>query len=231
MPAMWMGPFARWTPPRAIAIAATGAALVGAAGPARAEDAPLVAPLTTDDALALDRGEVVKRPFDPDLPGGVHVGGLSYAVIAAEPADVWRALLDVTSYRTMLPLTMEAREVGRAGDERWVVLRHGVRWASIEYTAHVVPGPDRTVRFWLDPRHPHEVDDAWGFFRVEPWPGGRTLLAYGAVVDLGGGFAGLFFKEKIRRHALETPRLVRRFVEAHRAPAGVAVAPRVPLAP
>lgn len=226
-----MRPLARSAPPRAVAIALLGAAAALAPASARAEPAPLVPPLSADDALALDRGEVVKRPFDPDLPGGVLVGGLSYAVIAADPADVWRALLDVTSYRSLLPLTMEAREVARRGDERWVVLRHGVRWASVEYTAHVVPGPDRTVRFWLDPTHPHEVDDAWGFFRVEPWPGGRALLSYGAVVDLGGGFAGLLFKEKIRRHALETPRLVRRYVEQRRAPAALAAAPRVPLAP
>ena len=37
------------------------------------------------EQAALDRGEVVKRPYDPDVPGGAHVGGLSYAVIQARP--------------------------------------------------------------------------------------------------------------------------------------------------
>jgi carbon monoxide dehydrogenase subunit G len=204
--------------PRPTARLALAAAMIGLASapPARAEDAPEVAPFSPAELAGLDHGDVVKRPLELDLPGGIHVAGLSYAVIAAPPAAVWSALLDARTYLAILPLTMEAREVDRRGDERWVVLRHGVRWASVAYTAHVVPTPeDGTVRFWLDPDRPHEVDDAWGFFRVEARSDGRTLLSYGAVVDLGHGFAGLFFKEKIRRHALETPRLLRRWVEEH----------------
>ena len=52
-----------------------------------------------------------------------------------------------------------------------------------------------------------------GFFRVDPLEGGRSLISYGAVVNLGFGFAQLLFEEKIKRYALDTPRLLRRYVE------------------
>jgi hypothetical protein len=214
---MWMGVLAGIGPRRSSAsgrgggwlAASLAVATLLAAAPARADR------LTPAELGALERGDVVKRAIDPDLPGGAHVGGLSYAVVQAPPEAVTRALLDVNTYRWILPLTVEAREVARAGSDRWVVIKHGGRFGSVEYTALVRPCADGTIRFWLDPEYPHEVDGAWGFFRVEPRADGKALLSYGAVVDLGDGIAGLFFKDKIRRYALETPRLVRRWVEDH----------------
>lgn len=171
--------------------------------------------LSAEERLALEQGDVVKRPYDPDLPGGGYLGCLSYAVIRAPPEAVTRALLDATTYRAILPLTLAAHEVARRGQDRWVHLEQGGRLGTVEYTALVRPSDDGTVRFWLDPDYPHDIDDAWGFFGVEGRPDGRTLLSYGAVVELGHGFVWLLFRERIRRYALETPRLVRRWVEDH----------------
>lgn len=207
---MEVGGSARLARRRFVLVAAAACVAVATFAPCARAQA-----LSADERLALERGDVVKRAYDPDLPGGGYVGCLSYVVIRAPPDAVTRALLDATTYRATLPLTLAAYQVARRGQDRWVYLEQGGRLGTVEYTALVRPSDDGTVRFWLDPDYPHDVDDAWGFFRVEARPDGRTLLSYGAVVELGHGLVWLLFRERIRRHALETPRLVRRWVEDH----------------
>ena len=43
---------------------------------------------------------------------------------------------------------------------------------------------EHEVRFWMDPRRAHDIEDAWGFLRTEALPDGRTLLTYGVLIDM-----------------------------------------------
>lgn len=172
--------------------------------------------LTDGEKARLDRGEVVTRTFDVDLPGGDYMGGLAYVVIPAPPAEVMAIFLDPASYGRIFPLTQEARLAGRAGDDWFVYIRQGGRRASGEYTVRVRRETPSLVRFWMDPGRPHDIGDCWGFFRVDPAGDGRTLLTYGALLHLEFGVIKLLFAEKIRSYALETPALVRRYVEERR---------------
>jgi hypothetical protein len=172
--------------------------------------------LTPAEKERLDRGEVVTRTFDVDLPGGEYIGGLAYVIIPAPPAEVMSIFLDPNSYGHIFPLTQEARVAGRAGDDWFVYIRQGGRRASGEYTVRVRRETPSLVRFWMDPGRPHDIGDCWGFFRVDPTKDGRTLLTYGALLHLEFGVIKLLFQEKIRAYALETPALVRRYVEERR---------------
>jgi hypothetical protein len=72
------------------------------------------------------------------------------------------------------------------------------------------------ARFWLDPTRPHGIDDAWGFFRYEPFvtPSGEehVLLTYGVLVDVGPGIVRELFESRLRTALLSVPQLVRRQV-------------------
>jgi hypothetical protein len=70
------------------------------------------------------------------------------------------------------------------------------------------------IRFWLDPHFSHNIADASGFFHVET-VGEKTLLTYLVMVDLGPGFWGQMFEGRVRRAALSTPLLVKKYVESH----------------
>jgi hypothetical protein len=71
------------------------------------------------------------------------------------------------------------------------------------------------IRFWLDHRFAHDIADASGFFHVEA-VGEKTRLTYLVMVDLGAGVFGQMFEGRIRRAALSTPLLVKRYVESQK---------------
>ena len=169
--------------------------------------------LTMDEEKRLARGEVVKRTFDIDLSHGDYIGGLGYVIISAAPSEVLAALLEPSSYKHIFTLTQEARLEARDGEDLIIYLRQGSKKVSGEYSVRARRESLSLVRFWLDPSRPHDIGDLWGFFRMDPHPGGKTLLTYGALLHLEFGVIKLLFQEKIRNYALETPERLRLFVE------------------
>lgn len=169
--------------------------------------------LTADEEKRLAQGEVVKRTFDVDLPQGDFIGGLGYVIISAPPSVVLAALLEPSSYLHIFTLTQEARLVAREGEDLIIYLRQGGKKVSGEYSVRARRETQSLVRFWLEPSRPHDIADLWGFFRMDPYPGGKTLLTYGALLHLEFGVIKLLFQEKIRHYALETPARLRAFVE------------------
>jgi hypothetical protein len=169
--------------------------------------------LSAEERVQLARGDVVRRPIDVELAEGPYFGGIAYAVVDVPPAEVMRVLLDISAYRAILPLTLEAREVGRKGDNRLVFFRHGTRVGSASYTAIVRRQSPSVVRFWLAPEFPHEIEDSWGYFRVEAFPEGRTLVTYAALLRLEFGVIRMLFSERIRTYAMNMPLLLRRYLE------------------
>lgn len=169
--------------------------------------------LTAGEEKRLASGEVVKRTFDVDLPQGDFVGGIAYVIISAPPSEVLAVLLEPSSYKHIFALTQEARLLAREGDDLIIYLRQGGKSISGEYAVRARRETQSLVRFWLEPSRPHDIADCWGFFRLDPVPGGKTLLTYGALLHLEFGVMKLLFQEKIRGYALETPARLRAFVE------------------
>jgi carbon monoxide dehydrogenase subunit G len=181
--------------------------------------------LTEAEMAKLDAGHMVVRPENVERAGRRYIGGVSYIMIDAPAEQVIGVLDDVRTYREILPRTRSVRwlGIGRDGDTL-VELEQGNSLAHGKYAVRIRrdrrdPTPSSAlIRFWLDPRHPHDIVDASGFFHVET-VGERTRLTYLVMVDVGAGFWGQMFEGRIRRAALSTPALVKKYVESHPAPA------------
>ncbi|AKV02467.1 hypothetical protein AKJ09_09130 [Labilithrix luteola] len=177
--------------------------------------------LSADEAARLQRGETIIREQTWSRGDRRYVGGLTYTVVDVGASELSAVLEDVDAYRRVLPKTKQARLVGMSGNDRLVEVVQGNALVQATYTMRVrsepvAPSGQREVRFWLEPTLPHEIDDAWGFFRVEPFIGEngnpRVLLTYGVLVDVGAGIVRDLFEERVRSALLSVPQLVRRYV-------------------
>jgi len=175
--------------------------------------------LSPGEIRALQSGRLVAREDVQNRGGRRYVGGVSYIVIDAPPMQVTSVLDDVRAYREILPRTRSVRWIGlsRTGDsilelEQGTSLVHGSYAVRVH---HQSQGEGALIRFWLDKSFRHDINDAGGFFRVEPFAD-KTLLTYVVMVDLGDGLFVSLFEGRVRRAALSTPSLVKAYVESHR---------------
>jgi hypothetical protein len=193
------------TPIAALLALATAAAIALGPRPARADA------LTAAESLRLARGETVVRKQSLEQGSRRYVGGVAYAVVDAPADDLSARLASVDAWRHILPRTRSARWVGSAAGDHLVEMTHGTPLLGATYTLRV-RREGRGLRFWLDADRPHDIEDAWGFLRAEDAPGGRTLIVYGILIDMGPGMLRDLFEERVRDAALTVPDRVRGWV-------------------
>ena len=196
-----------------LALSSSAAALTG-----KRAVSPPEAPLTARDREELLGGSMVSRPQRFEHAGGRYVGGVSYQVVDARPEIVLAALSDVTNWPRALPKTKSARLVDSVDGLTRVELVQGSKLINARYAVVIERADAETIRFWLDPSRPHDIRDVWGFFRVQAFPGGRSLITVGAALDLGDGIARALFEDKIARMMLHAPRKIRSFIEPRTEP-------------
>jgi hypothetical protein len=173
------------------------------------------AAFTSQERDVLLAGGLVSRPvrFARGVEG-FYVGGISYQIVQATPAEVMAALVDVDGLPNVLPRTKRAALVPGTGTRARVDLVQGGGMFEAKYTVHVEQSPDRDeLRFWMDPSRPHDVKDVWGFFRVRPFGTDHSLVTVGAVLDLGPGIVRALFEDKIQDIILSSPATIKRYVE------------------
>jgi hypothetical protein len=191
---------------RLIGIAAVAAlALAAVPGVARADG------LSRGETDRLLRGDTVARTQQVRRGARRYVGGVTYTIVEAGIADLASLLDDVRSWRRFLPKTRDAQRVGAVGGDSLVEITHGSPLVKVAYTLRV-QREGSVVRFWMDPSRSHDIEDAWGFFRAEPMPDGRTLLTYGILIDMGDGLLRDMFEDRVQELALEVPDNVRQVV-------------------
>jgi hypothetical protein len=171
------------------------------------------APLSSHEQEALHAGVMVSRALRFQQEGGRYVGGVSYQVVDARPELVLAALSDVANWPEALPRTKSARLLKAKDGLSRVELVQGGSLVEARYTVMLARADADTIRFWLDPSAPHDIQDVFGFFRVQPLPGGRSLITVGAALDLGDGIARMLFEDKIAGMLLRAPHKIRQFVE------------------
>lgn len=172
-------------------------------------------PLSRDERAALASRELVARPLRFERgASGRYVGGVSYQVMRAEPMEVLLALADAASLPQALPSTHSATMVSREGTRAKIELVQGKSPFLARYTIVLEQAEGgNAIRFWLDPTRPHDIKDVWGFFRVEPFGPGKSLVTVAAAIDLGPGLARALFEDRVQRTILRTPTRIRAFVE------------------
>jgi hypothetical protein len=191
----------------ALALAASAQAEPGDAAAAKVRPS-----FTLHERSALHAGQMVSRELRFEQSGGHYVGGVSYQVVDAQPELVLAALSDVSNWPEALPRTKSARLLGSVNGVSRVELVQGGSFVDARYTVMLERADAETIRFWLDPSQPHDIRDVWGFFRIQPAPGGRSLITVGAALDLGDGLSRLF-EDKIASMMLRAPHKIRDFVE------------------
>lgn len=164
--------------------------------------------LNTVEVDRLLRGDCVART--QELHRGIrrYVGGVAYKILDAAPEDLASLLDDVGEWGRFLPKTRDAHRVGAIGTDPLVQITHGSALVQVGYTLRV-HRDGSSVRFWMDPARPHDIEDVWGFFRAEPMGDGRTLVTYGILIDMGDGILRDMFEDRVRELALEVPDRVR----------------------
>ncbi|MDD9942564.1 MAG: SRPBCC family protein [Myxococcales bacterium] len=170
---------------------------------------------TVEERRALAAGELVTRPMERQAGHLDLIGGSAWQVINAPPAIVFRALLDTPRYPRMMPQVVEARRVeGPRASPRTIFMRQGAGPIGVSYYLNVrVDRERRDIRFRMDTGRPHDLRAAWGSYSVRAYPGGRTLLAYGVMADLGRGMLRVLVRETVHVWMLKVPWTVKRFVE------------------
>jgi hypothetical protein len=181
-------------------------ALLGAGRTARADS------LSEAEMRRLLRGETVERAQSLERGDRRYVGGLAYVVVDTALDGLSPILSNVDDWRRILPSARSARRVGELGGDTLVEMTHGSALLQAKYTMRV-HREDHEVRFWMDPRRFHDIEDAWGFLRAEPMADGRTLVVYGILIDMGPGLLRDLFEGTVRRLALSVPARVRAFAE------------------
>jgi hypothetical protein len=193
----------------ALAVAWVAAVQSAAAAPERDDVA-----FEPNERRALLAGERVERPLEFIRGRGQYVGGVSYQLLRTPPEQVLLALRSAENLAKMLPRTRSARLVSRDANLAWIELRQGPSPFVAEYTVLLERDEQGDeVRFWLDPRYDHDIEDVWGFIRVREFGLDRTLLSVGAVVDLGPGLTRALFEEKVQAVILSSVSTIRDFVE------------------
>lgn len=182
---------------------------------------PLPVPLglSEEQHRTLRAGGRVEQFVELERGGQRYVGGVAYALVRAEPRQVFDVLNGLTTLSEVLPRTRSTRILDRSGSRVRVELEQGNSMVSTTFTVFFeLEPPDgrydpRVVRFWLDPSQPHSIDDVWGFFRATRYDETRSLVSVGALVDLGPGVIRMLFEERIQRSILRTPNRIRDTVE------------------
>lgn len=170
---------------------------------------------TASEAARLEAGHLVQRRAEREQGSLRLVGGSSWQVIDARPEVVWKALLDTQHYPRMMPQVLEAKLVAQEDRKRTVFMRQGAS-GLVEKTYYLDVRIDegrKDITFSIDEQRPHDLRAAWGFYTVRPYKGGRTLLAYGVMADIGDGLLVGLVRDEVHEWMLRTPWMIKRFVE------------------
>lgn len=187
---------------------------LGLAGASTASAQDLDAPLSASERAQLERGETVLRRTTQRRGRLRLLGGTSFQIIDLPPEAVWRAFQDDADHiRRMLPQAHAAHETGRTGTIRTIHFEHEVGPVSASYSLRFLyDANNRTVSFQLDPGDRGPLRAGWGYIRIRSYTGDRTLVSYGALVDVGEGLVTRAMRPTLHTWVLKVPWTMRHYL-------------------
>ncbi len=167
------------------------------------------APVSAERQL-LEAGDVVTRPLDFERGASHYVGGVATGLVHATPDRVLAAIHDVGALRAMLPHTKQVALVEAQGASRRIELLQGSSLVEAKYTVELSPdGRPGELGFRLDRSRPHDIDDVYGYFKVERFDDERSVVTVAAAVDVGSSLTIFLFGKKVQDVILSTPHAMR----------------------
>jgi hypothetical protein len=193
----------------------TGALLSVAASPASAQmGLAKVERLDDAERQLLEQGRVVIRR-ETQLVGSTRLyGGTSWQRINAPPQAVWEAALDTPHYPQLLPDVAEASLVEQEGAKRLVYIRHRHSLISARYHLIVNTSAEaHALWFYVDRRRPSSLRHGRGYFVVQPYGEGQSVVTFHVLADLGGGMIASLLRPQIQDGILRAPWNMKRYIE------------------
>ena len=170
--------------------------------------------LTGEDKKLLMAGELVMKQRNEQRGTLKLIGGQSWQIIDVPIDLAWQAVTDLPRYKRFIPLATESNVKHQAGNEADLAMRQ--QWGPIDvrYVFQTTLEPDRrSVMFRVDHSQAHDIRAGWGFIRVRPFKGNRTLVSFGALVDIGDGVFVSIIRPAVRRDLLRIPFYFKRHLE------------------
>lgn len=169
---------------------------------------------TPQEQQLLDSGKLVKREVSRQRGSQHFFGGTSWQVINANPDQVWKVINDERTYGRLFPYVVKVKLLSREGASRTVYMEHASGPFHVSYAlkGHA-DNKRRDLTFELDNSRSWDIESAWGFFTVRPYGNGKSILAYGVMLDIGPGLLRGLLREKIRGSMLHIPRDVRKYIQ------------------
>ncbi len=180
-------------------------------------------PLSQAEMARMSRGETVVRPETVNLEGKRYVGGVTYTIVDMSEEELISLMDNEAAYGHVLPRVKFLKRISFTPPDVYMEVHHGNALIDAAYTMHLRREPELArIRFWVDLTRPHDVDDAWGFFRYQELPAippsntPRLLLTYGALVNLGDGILRALYEPQVLNAMLSVPQRLRRYVARRR---------------
>lgn len=170
--------------------------------------------LTVDDKMLLSKGELVTKEKNEQRGAYKLFGGQSWQIIDV-PVDVaWAALTDLSGYKNFIPLATESVIKHEAGKEADLAMRQQWGPIDIRYVLQTTVQNERgAVVFRVDHSQDHDIRAGWGFIRVRAYKGSKTLVSFGALVDIGDGMFVSIVRPAVRRDLLRIPYFLKNHLE------------------
>jgi len=170
--------------------------------------------LTLEDKKLLAKGELVMKQKNEQRGAYKLFGGQSWQIIDVPVAVAWATLKDLPGYKNFIPLATETDVKHQAGKEADLAVRQ--QWGPIDvrYVLQTTVEADRgAVVFRVDHSKAHDIRAGWGFIRVRPYKESKTLVSFGALVDIGDGMFVSIVRPAVRRDLLRIPYYLKMHLE------------------
>ncbi|MGB3049974.1 MAG: SRPBCC family protein [Polyangiales bacterium] len=142
------------------------------------------------------------------------IGGQSWQIIDVPVEVAWKVLANLTGYRHFIPLVTESDIKHQAGEEADLAIRQEWGPIDVRYVLQTTLESDRrSMVFRVDHSQAHDIRAGWGFIRVRSYKGNRTLVSFGALVDIGDGVFVSIIRPAVRKELLRIPFFFKRHIE------------------
>jgi ribosome-associated toxin RatA of RatAB toxin-antitoxin module len=170
--------------------------------------------LTSEDKRELAAGELVMKQKNEQRGAYKLIGGQSWQIIDVPIDLAWKALRDLPRYKQIIPLATETEVQHRAGEEADLAVRQQWGPVDVRYVLRTTLDGDRhAMMFRVDHSQEHDIRAGWGFMRLRPYKEDRTLVSFGALVDIGDGVFVSIIRPAVRRDLLRIPSYFKRHIE------------------